>query len=62
MGSLQGAVAVVTGASRGIGAAIAEELGRRGAKVVANYSGSRQPAEELSAKISEMEGRGEGIA
>ena len=62
MGSLQGAVAVVTGASRGIGAAIAEELGRRGAKVVVNYAGSRQPAEELSAKISEMEGRGEGIA
>jgi NAD(P)-dependent dehydrogenase (short-subunit alcohol dehydrogenase family) len=59
---LQGAVAVVTGASRGIGAAIAEELGRRGAKVVVNYAGSRQPAEELSAKISEMEGRGEGIA
>ena len=62
MGSLQGAVAVVTGASRGIGAAIAEELGRRGAKVVVNYSGSRQPAEELSANISEMEGRGEGMA
>jgi acetoacetyl-CoA reductase len=62
LGSLQGAVAVVTGASRGIGAAIAEELGRRGAKVVVNYSGSRQPAEELSAKIFEMEGRGEGIA
>jgi len=62
LGSLQGAVAVVTGASRGIGAAIAEELGRRGAKVVVNYSGSRQPAEELSAKISEMEGRGEGMA
>ena len=62
MGSLQGAVAVVTGASRGIGAAIAEELGRRGAKVVVNYAGSRQPAEELSAKISETEGRGEGIA
>ena len=62
MGSLQGAVAVVTGASRGIGAAIAEELGRRGAKVVVNYAGSRQPAEELSAKISETEGRGEGMA
>jgi acetoacetyl-CoA reductase len=62
LGSLQGKVAVVTGASRGIGAAIAEELGRRGAKVMVNYSGSKEPAEELAAKISEMEGRGEGMA
>lgn len=62
MGSLQDAVAVVTGASRGIGAAIAEELGRRGAKVTVNYSGSKEPAEELASKISEMEGRGEGTA
>ena len=62
MGSLQDAVAVVTGASRGIGAAIAEELGRRGAKVTVNYSGSKEPAEELASKISEAEGRGEGTA
>ena len=62
MGSLQDAVAVVTGASRGIGAAIAEELGRRGAKVTVNYSGSKEPAEELASKISEMVGRGEGTA
>ena len=37
MGSLERAVVVVTGASRGIGRAIAEELGFAGAKVVVNY-------------------------
>jgi acetoacetyl-CoA reductase len=58
---LQGAVALVTGASRGIGAAIAEELGRRGAKVVVNYSGSREPAEEVASKINEVGGGGEAV-
>ncbi len=62
MGSLQGAVALVTGASRGIGATIAEELGRRGAKVVVNYSGSKEPAEEVAAEISESGGGGEAVA
>ncbi len=59
--NLQGAVAVVTGASRGIGAAIAEELGRGGAKVVVNYSGSRERAEEVAQKINEAGGGGEAI-
>jgi acetoacetyl-CoA reductase len=59
--NLQGAVAVVTGASRGIGAAIAEELGRGGAKVVVNYSGSRERAEEVAQKINETGGDGEAI-
>jgi acetoacetyl-CoA reductase len=59
--NLQGAVAVVTGASRGIGAAIAEELGRGGAKVVVNYSGSKEPAEEVAATINEVGGGGEAI-
>src|SRR5687768_5250076 len=36
--SLEGKAAVVTGASRGIGRAIAEELARRGTKVVVNYA------------------------
>src|SRR5919199_6889279 len=61
LGSLEGAVALVTGASRGLGAAIAEELGRRGAKVVVNYSGSREPAEEVASKINEVGGGGEAV-
>ncbi len=60
--NLQGAVAVVTGGSRGIGAAICEELGRGGAKVVVNYSGSQDPAEEVASKINEIGGGGEGVA
>jgi acetoacetyl-CoA reductase len=60
--NLRDAVAVVTGGSRGIGAAIAEELGRGGAKVVVNYSGSQEPAEEVASKINEVGGGGEAIA
>ena len=60
MGTLQEAVVVVTGASRGLGRAIAEELGRGGAKVVVNYSRSKEPAEELVQEISEN--GGEAIA
>ena len=48
-------VAVVTGASRGIGKAIALELARTGAFVVINYNGSTQKAEEVKAQI-EAEG------
>jgi len=59
---LQGAVAVVTGASRGIGNAVAEELGRGGAKVVINYSGSQEPAEELAERINQTGGGGEAVA
>ena len=40
VGTLNEAVVVVTGASRGLGAAIAEELAGGGAKVVVNYSRS----------------------
>src|SRR5260370_12869591 len=53
MSALQGAVVVVTGASRGIGRAIAEELGQGGAKVVVNYARSKEPAEELVSKLME---------
>ncbi len=49
--TLQGAVVVVTGAGRGIGRAIAEELGQGGAKIVVNYSRSKGPADELVAKL-----------
>jgi len=46
-----GPVCVVTGASRGIGAAIALALGEAGARVVVNYSASAGPAEEVAEKI-----------
>jgi acetoacetyl-CoA reductase len=54
MTTLENAVAVVTGAGRGIGRAIAEELGQGGAKVVVNYSRSKGPAEELVQQLREQ--------
>jgi acetoacetyl-CoA reductase len=54
MTTLENAVAVVTGAGRGIGRAIAEELGQGGAKVVVNYSRSKGPAEELVQQLKEQ--------
>jgi 3-oxoacyl-[acyl-carrier protein] reductase len=50
-------VALITGASRGIGAAIAERLGRDGFMVVINYSGDAKPAETLARKIESAGGR-----
>ncbi|AJK89018.1 3-oxoacyl-[acyl-carrier-protein] reductase [Lysinibacillus fusiformis] len=60
MRKLEGKVVVVTGASRGIGRAIALKLADEGAKVVVNYSGSQAKAEEVVAII--QEGGGEAIA
>ena len=51
MRTLENAVVVITGASRGIGQAIAEELGFSGAKVVVDYAHNKEPAEELVAKL-----------
>ncbi|MFD0943293.1 3-oxoacyl-[acyl-carrier-protein] reductase [Savagea faecisuis] len=47
-------VAVVTGASRGIGAEIAKTLAKEGAKVVVNYSGSEAKAQEVVAEIEAL--------
>lgn len=49
--SLQGKVALVTGAGRGIGKEMALELARRGAKVIVNYANSTEAAEEVVAAI-----------
>jgi 3-oxoacyl-[acyl-carrier protein] reductase len=49
--SLEGKLALVTGASKGIGLAIAEELARAGAEVVVGYRSGQAEAEELAARI-----------
>lgn len=55
---LEGKIAVVTGASRGIGRAVAQRLASEGATVIINYNGSREKAEETLREIEETGGRG----
>ena len=57
MRELQGKVAVVTGASKGIGAGIAKELAAAGASVVVNYATSREGADKVVAEITRQDGR-----
>ena len=59
---LEGRVAVVTGGSRGIGAAVCAELGAAGAEVVVNYASSADAAEAVCAGIREAGGTATAVA
>jgi 3-oxoacyl-[acyl-carrier protein] reductase len=62
MASLDGQSAIVTGASRGIGRAIAVELARDGARVLVNYHQRREEAEEVASCIRKEGGTAEIMA
>ena len=57
MSKLTGKVAVITGASKGIGAAIAKAFASEGASVVVNYSSSRDGADAVLKEITDLGGK-----
>jgi 3-oxoacyl-[acyl-carrier protein] reductase len=57
MGELTGRVAIITGASKGIGAAIAKHLAAAGASVAVNYASSREGADRVVAEITAKGGK-----
>ncbi|MDD3404284.1 MAG: 3-oxoacyl-[acyl-carrier-protein] reductase [Hespellia sp.] len=56
---LENKIAIVTGASRGIGKAVAVKLASQGATVVINYNGSKERAEEVKQEIENAGGKAE---
>src|SRR5450631_1862113 len=57
MNRLKGKVAVVTGASKGIGATIAEHMAAEGASVVVNYASSKAGADAVVKRIAQKDGK-----
>ena len=60
-GKLKGKVAVVTGASKGIGAGIAKEFAAEGASVIVNYASAKQDADRVVDEISKRGGKAMAI-